>query len=137
MRTHLISCNFSITHRQLRCPSRLKGSVDWSKTIWVLLFENMSFSLVKCMKLPTKRTLWQVSDFFETSPRTHQTSHHTSSSFWPAMMWSIFNFFFILVYPSRLKLCVAISQGLPTSLSLDLYSGNRLSWDSSNNLSFE
>ena len=44
---------------------------------------------------------------------------------------------FILFYLSSLRICVAVFSGFWTILSLDLYSGNRLSWYRSKKLLFE
>lgn len=49
-------------------------------------FEEMFLYLLKYLKLPISRTLWQVPVYCGISLWIYQASNHTSTSFWPTEM---------------------------------------------------
>ena len=129
---------------------RFMGRKEWDMTYWLNnnetyklcpwvlhYFENMFFHLSKCTKLPREhfgRYLVSVKSVPE-SIKGQSTPQLVSDQQWydPYIIPPAF----ILLYLSSLRICVAVFSGFWTILSLDLYSGNRLSWYRSTKLLFE
>ena len=127
-----------------------RGRKEWDMTYWLnnnktyklcswvlCCFENMFLHLSKYTKL-SREHFDRYLVFVKLVPESikgQSTPQLVSDQQWynPYIIPPVF----ILFYLSSLRICVAVFSGFWTVLSLDLYSGNRLSWYRSKKLLFE